>query len=232
MKVAFTIIAVLLITAMLLSANKFLLNIELTLNDNDFVNALLKYQVYVLIVATAVLYITLKVSPDSKQILTFGNLSIIAQKESWLGISGKTSWKNNGLQLLFFISIATGIFMFLVVKYTASLGNFQWTFVPLILLISFTNSFSEEIIYRFAINGNLIHCTSKLAVLMISAILFGLPHYLGFPSGIFGVLMSGMLGYILSKATYETRGLGIAWAIHFVQDIIIFTALMMMNVKS
>lgn len=44
--------------------------------------------------------------------------------------------------------------------------------------------------------------------------------------------MAGVLGYVLCKATLETTGLGIAWVIHFVQDVIIFTALFMMNVKS
>lgn len=232
MKVVFTIIAVLLITAVLLSANKFLPNVALTLNGNSFINTLLKYQIFAFLIAIVVLYVTLKVSPSSREILTFGNLSTIAQKERWLFINGKTSWKSNGIQLLLFISIATGIFMFLAVKYTGSLNNFQWSFIPFILLISLTNSFSEEIIYRFAINGNLMNGTSKLLVLLISAILFGLPHYLGYPSGIVGVLMAGMLGYVLSKATYETQGIGIACTIHFVQDIIIFTALCMMNIKS
>lgn len=230
MKVVLTIAAVLLITATLLSANKFLPSITLTLNDNTFINSLLKYQVFAMLIASAVLYITLKVNPNSKELLTFGNLSTIAEKERWLGINGKSTWKSNGIQLLFFISIATGIFMFLAVKYTSNLGNFRWSYIPFILLISLTNSFSEEIIYRFVIIGNLMNSTTKLSVLLISAILFGLPHYLGYPSGIAGVAMSGILGYILAKATYETQGIGIAWAVHFVQDIIIFTALFMMNV--
>ncbi|MFN3299563.1 MAG: type II CAAX prenyl endopeptidase Rce1 family protein [Sediminibacterium sp.] len=66
---------------------------------------------------------------------------------------------------------------------------------------------------------------------MTSAILFGLPRYFGNPKGIIGVIMSGVLGYILCKATIETRGISIAWTIHFVQDIIIFTAIMMMSIK-
>ncbi|TAE80973.1 MAG: CPBP family intramembrane metalloprotease, partial [Bacteroidetes bacterium] len=73
--------------------------------------------------------------------------------------------------------------------------------------------------------------TSKTTVLLLSAILFGLPHYAGFPNGPIGVVMAGVLGYILSKATYETQGIGIAWVIHFLQDVIIFTALFMMNSK-
>jgi membrane protease YdiL (CAAX protease family) len=55
---------------------------------------------------------------------------------------------------------------------------------------------------------------------------------MGYPNGVIGVLMAATLGYILSKATYETQGLGIAWSIHFVQDAIIFTALSMINIKT
>jgi hypothetical protein len=122
--------------------------------------------------------------------------------------------------------------MFLGVKYTDSLSNFKWWFIPIVLLISLTNSFGEEMIYRFAINGNLINNTPKITVIVISAVLFGLPHYMGFPSGIIGIIMAGFLGYILSKITYETQGIVIAWTIHFIQDIIIFTALFMINIKS
>jgi len=231
-KVLLTIFTILIITVSLITANKFLSNVELTLSTNSFINGILKYQLFALLVAIGVIIITIRIAPSSKNILTFGNHSVIAKEEKWLGINGKTTWKSNSIQLLFFISVATSIFMFVAVKYTGSLYNFKWTFTPYILLVSLTNSFSEEIIYRFAINGNLINLTSKLSVLIISAILFGLPHYLGFPSGIIGVIMAALLGYILSKATYETQGIGIAWTIHFIQDIIIFTALFMMNFKS
>jgi len=232
MKIGITIIATLLITTILLTANKFLPHLALTLNSNTFINALLKFQSLAFILAIGAMCITLKVTPESKHLLTFGNLATIAEKEVWLGINGKTSWKSNGIQFSFFISMATAIFMFLGVYYTDSLNNFKWSFIPLILLISLTNSFSEEIIYRFVLMGNIIGSTPKLSVLLISAILFGLPHFAGFPSGIIGVIMAGLLGYILSKATYETQGIGLAWTIHFIQDVIIFTAIFMMNTKN
>lgn len=94
-----------------------------------------------------------------------------------------------------------------------------------------TNSLTEELIFRFGIVGGLFNHYPKLTLLVISSILFGLPHYFGCPSWIVGILMSGVLGYILCKVTVETKGLSIAWTIHFVQNIIIFTALFMMNVK-
>jgi hypothetical protein len=63
--------------------------------------------------------------------------------------------------------------------------------------------------------------------------LFGIPHFFGMPSGIIGVLMAGLLGFVLAKSMYETNGIFWAWLIHFVQDILIIgTMFLMSNVKS
>lgn len=228
----FITITIVSIAAIILVGSGVLLNkIGLQLHQNPFVNGLAKYQLFALMIGILTMGIMLILNPESRKFLSLGNLSIIAEKEKWLGINGKTSWLNNGLQLLVFISIATGIFMFLGVKYTNSLNNFQFWFIPFVLLFSLTNSFAEEMIFRFAIIAGLYNHYPKLTILIISAILFGLPHYFGNPSGIIGVIMSGVLGYILCKATIETKGISIAWTIHFVQDIIIFTAIMMMNIQ-
>lgn len=231
MKMFYTLLIVGISTVLLVTAGTFTKKITLQIHPNSFVNGLAKYQIFALTVGILATIAMLILNPESKQFLKLGQLSIIAEKEKWLGINGKSSWKVNALQLLLFVSIATGIFMFLAVKYTNSIDNFQWSFIPLVLLFSFTNSLAEELIFRFGLVGGLFNHYPKLTIVIISSILFGLPHYFGFPSGFIGILMSGILGYILCKATIETKGLSIAWTIHFVQDIIIFTALMMMNVK-
>lgn len=231
MKMFYTLLVVGIATVLLVTARFFTNQITLQIHPDNFVNGLAKYQIFALTVGILTTIAILILNPESKQFLNIGQLSTIAEKEKWLGINGKSSWTVNGLQLLFFVSIATGIFMFLAVKYTNSISNFQWSFIPLVLLFSLTNSLTEELIFRFGIVGGLFNHYPKLIILIISAILFGLPHYFGFPNGFIGILMSGVLGYILCKATIETKGLSIAWTIHFVQDIIIFTALMMMNVK-
>ncbi|MCU0470623.1 MAG: CPBP family intramembrane metalloprotease [Arcicella sp.] len=229
MRIFLTILWVVIVSLLLLSANTFLVKIDVNFVDNKFINNLFKYQLLALVIATITFFISWKFTPESKFLLTVGNIDTLAIKESWMGINGKSSWIRNGIQLLFFISLATGIFMFLAVKYTNNLPNFKFYFIPWIVIFALLNSFSEEIIFRLAVNGNLMNYIPKLRVLLISAILFGLPHYQGYPNGIMGVIMAGVLGYVLSKATYETEGIGIAWTIHFVQDLIIFTALLMMN---
>jgi uncharacterized protein len=231
MKIYITLISVAIASILLVTSSKILAKINITFHENIFLDEMFKYQLFAFIIAFILLMITLKISPESKGLLKFGNIQNIAFKEKWLGINGISTWQKNGLQLLFFISVPTAIFMFLGVYYTNSFHNFRMYFIPLILLFSITNSFSEEIIYRFVINGNLAKIVASTTIFLISGIIFGLPHYWGFPTGIIGVIMSGLLGYILSKATHETQGLGIAWGIHFVQDVIIFTAVLMMNVK-
>lgn len=232
MKMFYTTLIVGIAIILLVTASTFANLISLQIHPDNFVNSLAKYQTFALLVGLLATTAILILNPESKQFLNIGQLNTIAEKEKWLGINSKSSWTVNGLQLLFFISVATGIFMFLAVKYTNSLDNFQWGFIPLVLLFSLTNALAEELIFRFGIVGGLFNHYPKLTILVVSAILFGLPHFWGNPGGVIGVVMSGVLGYILCKATIETKGLSIAWTIHFVQDIIIFTALFMMNYKS
>ncbi|HTF28965.1 MAG TPA: CPBP family intramembrane glutamic endopeptidase [Flavitalea sp.] len=99
-----------------------------------------------------------------------------------------------------------------------------FTLIPLVLLFSATNAWSEEIFSRFVIVAGLDGKLKPGTICWISAIIFGIPHFLGTPSGIFGVLMSGLLGWILAKSVIETRGLSWALLIHSLQDVIIFGA--------
>ncbi|TAF35803.1 MAG: CPBP family intramembrane metalloprotease [Cytophagales bacterium] len=226
-----TTVLVSLAAVLLVLSGNFIHKVDFQIHQNPFVNGLAKYQLFAVLIGMIAVIFILITRPESQALLSIGELSTIATKEKWLGINGKSTWLNNGLQLLIGISLATGIFMFLGVNYTNSLNNFHWWFMPYVLLFSLTNSFTEEMIFRFAVIAGLENYCSKFIILIISAVIFGLPHYFGNPSGIIGVIMSGALGYILCKATIETKGISIAWIIHFVQDIIIFTAIMMMNTK-
>lgn len=231
MKLFYTLLIAGIASLLLVSSGTFTNQITLRIHADSFVNDLAKHQLFALLVAILSTTAILVLNPGSKQFLSPGKLNILAEKEMWLGINGKTSWKINGLQLLFFVSIPTAIFMFLAVKSSNSMGNFRWSLIPFILVFSLTNSLAEELIFRFGIIGGLFNRYPKQLMLLLSAVFFGIPHYFGSPSGFTGVLMAGILGYILCKATFETKGLLVAWAIHFVQDAIIFTALIMMQVK-
>ncbi|TAE80191.1 MAG: hypothetical protein EAY81_10685, partial [Bacteroidetes bacterium] len=140
MKFAVTILAVGIATVILVSSNYFLADIPCNISTIAFVNKVLKYQTLALFTAGLLLLLTIKSSPASVKILRFGDVSQPALKEKWMGINGTSSWKTNGLQLALFISMATGLFMFLAVHHTNSLQYFSWTFFPYVLLFSLTNS--------------------------------------------------------------------------------------------
>jgi membrane protease YdiL (CAAX protease family) len=106
------------------------------------------------------------------------------------------------------------------------LRNFT-PFLPWVLLFSLSNSFSEEVIYRLGVIVPLAGSVDTTYILLVCAIAFGAPHLRGMPNGIAGALMAGLLGWLLAKSVVETGGLFWAWFIHFLQDIVIFSALVM-----
>ena len=231
MRTGISIVMVALAASLLVLGGRFLSDWAIHFHADPFINKLVNFQLFGILLALVVLTITLVFTPSSVTYLSIGKLSAIADKSKWLAINGESSWLKNGLQFLIFITLGTAIFMYLGLKYTNTSNNFSWSFMPFVLLFSLSNSLFEEIIFRFAVIGNLDGRVAKDMILIISAVLFGLPHFYGNPGGITGVIMSAALGFILAKATYETHGLGIAWVIHFVQDIVIFTAIFMMNAK-
>ena len=96
--------------------------------------------------------------------------------------------------------------------------------LPLVLLFAATNAWTEEILTRFVIVSGLYGKLSKGTICWISSIIFGLAHVFGTPNGVFGVIASGGLGWLLAKSVIETKGLGWALFIHFLQDVVIFGA--------
>lgn len=213
-------------TLLLYLATYFIPQTGIQLHTNPFINKTIQYQTFALVLAFVVMFVTIKAVPQSMQLLKTGQLNVAAERMSLLGISGKKSWKSEFFSLLIIISAATFGFMFFT---RAQAGVFKPEMIFWIVLFSLTNSFGEEIIYRFGINGMLTGYTPASAVFLISGLVFGAAHWGGNPGGPVGMIMAGVLGYVSSKATSETGGLGIAWALHFVQDVIIYTFLFRAN---
>jgi len=68
--------------------------------------------------------------------------------------------------------------------------------------------------------------------MLVSAVIFGLAHYGGMPHGMVGMSMAGVLGWLLMKSVLETHGIFWAWLIHFLQDVVIFSGLILLNTKA
>lgn len=113
------------------------------------------------------------------------------------------------------------------VSATSQNGTFNayfYSLLPLVILLSATNAWSEEIFTRLVIVAGLHEKLSNGSICWISAVIFGAPHFFGTPGGLFGVVTSGALGWVLAKSVIDTKGVGWALLIHFLQDIAIFGA--------
>jgi hypothetical protein len=122
------------------------------------------------------------------------------------------------------IGFTMGTMMYMSARVVAGNGSIdgfvEW--LPVVLLFAATNSWSEEMVARFVIVAGLHGKLKSDAICWISAILFGVAHFYGTPNGVFGVFASGFLGWMLAKSVIDTRGMGWALLIHFLQDVVIF----------
>lgn len=209
----------------LLTAPAVLAKLHLQWHRHTMVNQQMSYQLYAFGIALLVVGLTILLNRNAINFLKWGHTHTSASAINWLGINGKTSWRRTGLEMGTVISVATFVFMFFAVKnkgfsLQAVLDNWYW-----ILLFSAFNALTEELIFRFGVVACLSGYAAKSTILWVSALIFGLAHYNGYPNGVIGVAMASFLGWLLARATIETQGLGIAWSIHFVQDVIIIGAL-------
>jgi hypothetical protein len=96
-------------------------------------------------------------------------------------------------------------------------------FLPAVLLFAAMNAFNEEMTYRASLLASLEGAVGPQHALWLAAAFFGIGHYYGVPYGVIGVILAGFLGWLLGKAMLETRGFFWAWFIHFLQDVLIFS---------
>jgi len=229
-KVIAPILLVIIFTIGILSLSGQSSKIGFTISNNSFINSQINYQLLLLGIALVSMISSYILNPESfKSILSIGNISAVGEELKIFGIKKGDSWLKTGLSLSIFISLATGIFMYFQLKeqavdYSLLKTGFLW-----IILFALINSFAEEIIFRVGINGPLTNLLSPHKIYLISAVIFGIAHFKGMPSGIVGGIMAGLLGYVLSKSIQETNGIFWAWLIHFLQDVIIIGSLYLLK---
>ena len=135
----------------------------------------------------------------------------------------KNNWNTLGPVLAVGFTLGTMMYMSFAVSSAHGVINGQfWKLLPLVLLFAATNAWSEEVISRFVIVAGLYGKLRPSVICWISAVIFGGPHFFGTPNGIFGVMMAGLMGWVLAKSMLETKALGWALFIHFLQDVVIF----------
>ncbi|MGD1839761.1 MAG: CPBP family intramembrane glutamic endopeptidase [Thermonemataceae bacterium] len=226
MKIIAPILITGLITVGILTLSGQANKVGITISENSYINFQINYQLILLGFALLSMISSYLLNPDSfKSILSVGNISAIGEELKIFGIKRGDSWLKTGISLSIVISTITGIFMYFQLKEQPIDYSLLKTGLFWIVIFSLTNSFSEEIIYRVGVNGPLADLVSPNKIFLISAAIFGIAHIQGMPNGIIGVILAGLLGYVLSKSVYETNGIFWAWIIHFLQDMIIIGSL-------
>lgn len=206
--------------------------IKATFNQNSVVDYQIKFQSLQLVLATITLLLVYLLNPENfTHFFRIGDVNAHISKIAWLGVTGNETWLEIALTLGLFITLGTAIFMFFQLKkagvdYRYFLFSLLWS-IP----FSIANAFSEEAIFRMGIVSPLYGIFSVSIIILISGIVFGAPHYFGMPSGVVGALMAGFLGWLLAMSLIETQGILIAWAIHFAQDVVIITSMILMSRK-
>jgi len=187
-----------------------------TISDHAIVNFTFTMQMMVLPISFLAIGLMYRYNRDS--IKTFFRLGITSSTES-------NNWNFYGPAMA--VAFTLGTISYMAVSVTSQHGVINDSFyslLPLVLLFAFTNAWTEEIFARLVIVAGLTGKFNPLTICWISAIIFGVPHFFGTPSGWFGVIMSGLLGWFLAKSVIETKGIGWALFIHFLQDVVIFGA--------
>lgn len=197
---------------------------------SKMINKQIVYQTVTLMITITLLFILKKTK--SKEFAVYfnkGNISASILPEPLVGIKPKPTenWFHFGRNFSIVVSLVTAtVIYFQIIKGSNIIWQDLLKVLPWSILFSLVNSFVEEGITRLGIVVVLKNIVSDKTIALLSGALFGAVHYWGNPGGITGSLVAGFLGWLLAKSIIETKGIFWAWFIHFLQDVIIFCALL------
>lgn len=158
-----------------------------------------------------------------------GNISAPIIPEPIVGIKPKSTenWYHFGRNFAVIISVVTAVVIyFQLVKRNHIPADALLKVLPFSILFAIVNGFVEESITRLGVVVAFKDVISDKSIPLVSGLIFGVVHYFGNPGGIIGVIVAGFFGWLLAKSILETKGVFWAWLIHFLQDVIIFSALL------
>jgi membrane protease YdiL (CAAX protease family) len=194
------------------------------LGVSPLLDPLLWAQLVSLAVTALVVAVVVISVPSSRRFLRLGQWNAEVEPVPAIGLKPKPhqTWKHVGLSFALILTVICA----LVIGTQVGLPSASVVrLIPWILLLSLCNATVEEMISRFGVIGALQDVIGNRSR-WVSALLFGVPHYWGSPSGLIGVAMAGFLGWFLAKNVQETGGMGWAILLHTLLDVVVFTALL------
>jgi membrane protease YdiL (CAAX protease family) len=128
-------------------------------------------------------------------------------------------------------AIAMGLTMVVYLQTTTAeaKGAGAIRYLPLALVLAAMNSFAEEMLYRGVLFGPLLRQVTANQAISMTAVLFGIAHYHGTPSGFPGMGLTLIAGWIFGLAMVETRSILLPWFLHFVPDVVIYVTSALQN---
>lgn len=157
--------------------------------------------------------------------LTVGNLTATAEPEKW-GVPRKPEiWL--GFSLRYAVIIVTILLIFMIPAVQPSLSNLSIGLVLFAAVCALMNAFAEEFLYRSALLPQVLPLFGKGASLILVAAWFGIGHYFGVPTGITGVILTTIAGWVFAKSMVETRGMTWPLFMHFISDFTIYVVILL-----
>lgn len=155
-----------------------------------------------------------------------GDIDAPARPIRLLGMRRTRPWRRVGTTVALVLTGGTAAFL---VAGGAFAGNGGWGLlaaVPAALALAAVNAANEEFQTRNSVIAVLEPLGGGTQAAAVSAFLFGSWHFAGVPGGVLGAAMAGFAGYLWARSMVETRGMLLAWGVHALQDVVIFTALL------
>ncbi|PYK80396.1 MAG: hypothetical protein DMF40_05745 [Verrucomicrobia bacterium] len=161
--------------------------------------------------------------------LRVGYMNAPVKPERILWFRSPLRWSHLGPPIVLIFAVAMIAFLFSNLRPNFWQLTQHWELFPWAVATAALNAANEEFQFRCVPLAHLRNVLPPHEGIWLTAVFFGLGHYFGQPSGWLGVAMATIAGFIWGKSMLETRGVGWAFAIHFVQDLVIFYFLAMSN---
>ena len=159
--------------------------------------------------------------------LMVGNWHAPVRPEPFLRFRRPVPWIRFAVALLVIFGVVLPLFLYFTLHPEIGRAHRLLPLLPLAIATATMNAANEEFQFRSVLLARLRNIVSPREAVVLAAVLFGVGHFFGQPSGWGGALMAGIAGWIWAKSMIETRGFACAFASHFVQDMVIFGFLVM-----
>ncbi len=205
-------------------------SLDIRVSDSEVVAGQFRYQLLLMALASFTLFVLFLLNGEVLTgFLSPGEIDAVAEPVPVLGIGEGESWSTLGVGLSFSITLVTSIFVYLRIRPLGDGLRRVLALLGWVCLLALGNSLSEEALFRLGLVTALYGAVSPFALMAISGVVFGLAHYRGEPGGVTGMFMAGVLGWLSMKSVLETHGMFWAWFIHFLQDVVIFLGMVVVE---